>query len=86
MAAGETEVQTGISHWVGLMTIYVDDLLVSAEGEAAEAALASISKVWAISEVEHVEEGKKPLKYCSFEIEVGPQGDGYFISQRMYEK
>ena len=82
----ETDVETDERHWTGLMTVYVDDLLVSAEDSAAEAALASIAKIWATSEVEKVTELGKPLKYCGFEIEVGPQGDGFLISQRMYEK
>ena len=82
----ETDVETDERHWTGLMNVYVDDLLVSAEDSAAEAALASIAKIWATSEVEKVTELGKPLKYCGFEIEVGPQGDGFLISQRMYEK
>ena len=68
----ETDVETGKSHWTGLMTIYVDDLLVSAEEAAAEAALTSISKVSAMS-VEKVSLNSKPLKYCGFEVEIGPQ-------------
>ena len=82
----EVDVESGENHWSGIMTVYVDDLLVSAEDEAAKAALASIAKIWATSDIEKVEEGGKPLKYCGFEIEAGPQGDGFLISQRMYEK
>jgi len=82
----EVDVESGESHWSGIMTVYVDDLLVSAEDDAAQAALASIAKIWATSDIEKVQEGGKPLKYCGFEIEVGPQGDGFLISQRMYEK
>lgn len=59
----ETEVTSGACHWTGLMAVYVDDLLVSAEDKAAAAALEAISKVWAASEVERVEENCKPLKY-----------------------
>ena len=45
-----------------------------------------ISKVWATSEVEKVSQHGGPLKFCGFEIEIGPEGDGFLISQRMYEK
>ena len=82
----EVDVESGESHWSGIMTVYVDDLLVSAEDDAAQAALASIAKIWATSDIEKVQEEGKPLKYCGFEIEVGPKGDGFLISQRMYEK
>lgn len=34
------------------MSIYVDDFLVTAEDEAAKAAIQAIAEVWAISEVE----------------------------------
>ena len=48
----EADQITGEKLWTGLMTVYVDDLLVTAEDEAATAAISAIAKVWAISEVE----------------------------------
>lgn len=78
--------KTGENSWTGLMMVDVDDLLVSAEEDTAKAALGAIASVWATSEVEKVEEGNKPLKYCGFELEMGPGGDGFLFSQRMYEK
>ena len=78
--------ESGCCHWTGLLTVYVDDLLVSADDAAAEAALSSVSNVWATSEVENVSQNGGPLKLCGFEIEIGPEGDGFLISQRMYEK
>ena len=54
----------------------------SAEDKAAEAALEAISKGWATSDAEKVEENSKPLKYSGFEKEIGPGGDNFLISQR----
>jgi len=81
----ETDVNSKEVHWAGLMSIYVDDLLVTAEDGAAEAAIQSIADVWAISEIEKAEVDK-PVKYCGFEIEVAPDLDGFLLSQRKYEQ
>ena len=50
----------------------------SAEDKAAEAALEAISKGWATSDAEKVEENSKPLKYSGFEKEIGPGGRQFF--------
>ena len=81
----ENDVESNEAHWSGLMTIYVDDLLVTAEDGAADAALKAIADVWAISEVERADV-MKPVKYCGFEIEVAPDGNGFLLSQRKYEQ
>ena len=81
----EVERETGETHWTGLMSVYVDDLLFTAEEGSLDSAVLAIEQVWAISEVEKSGEGKV-IKYCGFEIEVGPQSDGFLVSQRMYEK
>ena len=76
---------TGERQWAGLLSVYVDDLLVAAEDEAARAAMKAIEKIWAISEVE-IAEVNKPIKYCGFEIEVSADGDGFVISQKKYQQ
>ena len=81
----ETEVNSKEVHWAGLMSIYVDDLLVTAEDGASEAAIQSIAEVWAISEIEKAEVDK-PVKYCGFEIKVAPDQDGFLLNQRKYEQ
>ena len=67
------------------MSTYVDDLLVTAEEDAAAAAISAIANVWAISEVEKAGV-QVPVKYCDFEIEVPPDQDGYILHQRKYEE
>ena len=56
----EVNVDTGERQWAGLLSVYVDDLLVAAENEAARAAMKAIERIWAISEVE-IAEVNKPL-------------------------
>eukprot|EP00435_Cladocopium_sp_Y103_P068514 s1206_g31.t1 len=81
----EADEITGEKHWSGLMCIYVDDLLFAAEKGALEAAAKSIEAVWTLSNLETTEEGKV-IKYCGFELERAPCGDGFLVSQRKYEK
>ena len=81
----ETDVNSKEVHWSGLMSIYVDDLLVTAEDGAAEMAIQAIADVWAISEVEKAEVNK-PVKYCGFEIEAAPGHDGFLLTQKRYEQ
>ena len=77
----ETEVTSGACHWTGLMAVYVDDLLVSAEDKAAAAALEAISKVW------------RGLRRIASRWSIvwvrdrnRSRGDGFLISERMYEE
>lgn len=76
---------TGEVHWTGLMSVYVDDLLLAAESGALDAAAAAIENVWAISTLEKTGEDQM-VKYCGFEIEQAPNEDGYVISQKKYEQ
>ena len=80
----EVNSQTGDEHWVGLMSVYVDDIMIAANREVAQAAIGSIEKTWAISEVEWASE--KPLRYCGFEVLADEGGDGFHVSQHMYEQ
>ena len=81
----EVNMDTGERQWAGLLSVYVDDLLVAAEDEAARAAMKAIERIWAISEVE-IAEVNKPVKYCGFEIEVSADNDGFVISQKKYQQ
>ena len=76
---------TGERHWLGLLSVYVDDLLVAAEDDAAMEAMKAIEKIWAISDVE-VSEAKRSIKYCGFEIDVPPDGDGFIVRRKKYEQ
>jgi len=81
----EVNRKTGEKFWSGLMSVYVDDLLITAEDGAAEMAIKAIADVWAISEVERAEVNK-PVKYCGFEIEAAPGHDGFLLTQKRYEQ
>ena len=80
----ETEVDTGEEHWVGLMSVYVDDILVAAQNDVAQSAIGAIGEKWAISEVEWASE--KPLRYCGFEVVADSCGDGFHVSQQIFEQ
>ena len=62
----EVDHESGTIHWTGLMSVYVDDLLFTAEEGCLDAATTAIAEVWAISEVEKTGEGRV-VKYCGFE-------------------
>ena len=76
---------TGETYWVGLMSVYVDDLLISADDETLELAVKAIEDVWAISTLEKTGEGRT-IKFCGFEVEAAPNGDGFMVSQKKYEQ
>ena len=81
----ETNLVTGEEVWRGLMTVYVDDLLVAACPEVIDAAMASLSETWAISEVEYASD-VKALRFCGFEVRADETGDGFHLAQTMYEQ
>ena len=58
----ETNVNTGEEHWVGLMSVYVDDIFVAAAKEVAQATTGSVEKTWDISGVEWASD--TPLRHC----------------------
>jgi hypothetical protein len=64
----EKELDSGHVCWSGLMSVYVDDILLAGEeGEAVQGAMRALSRPWAMSSVEWAEVNK-PLKYCGIEI------------------
>eukprot|EP00435_Cladocopium_sp_Y103_P014795 s1755_g3.t1 len=76
--------QDGTVRWVGLMLVYVDDLLFVAEPDVISTATQAIAETWALSEIEIADEGRS-IKYCGFEIESAPGRNGFVISQQKYE-
>ena len=77
--------ESGFIHWNGLMSVYVDDILVTGEEFAVHGALQALSGVWTTSSVEWAGVDK-PLKYCGFEISEDAKGDGFHVNQHMYEQ
>ena len=80
----EVNQETGAENWAGLMSVYVDDILVAGEPKTVKLAMEAIQNKWALSEVEWA--GDKPLRYCGFEVSMGAAGDGFYVSQSMYEQ
>ena len=81
----EVESKSSKEHWVGLMSVYVDDILIGAEAGARDAAMQSLAETWNISAVEHAT-ATCPLRFCGFEISKDINGDGFHVAQAMYEK
>ena len=82
----EKELDSGHVCWSGLMSVYVDDILLAGEeGEAVQGAMRALSRPWAMSSVEWAEVNK-PLKYCGFEVSEDPDGNGFRVNQHMYEQ
>lgn len=69
----------------GLMTIYVDDILISAEEGAMNSAMDAIGRLWTCSSIE-VASPDHAIKFCGFEVMENENGDGIHVHQRMYEK
>eukprot|EP00438_Fugacium_kawagutii_P036614 Skav217824 [mRNA] locus=scaffold889:271892:280114:- [translate_table: standard] len=71
--------------WRGLMSVYVDDLLLAGDLPVVKAAWNALSKVWALSDMDWAEVDQ-PLKYCGFEICRDKDQDGYHVRQHMYQR
>ena len=82
----ETCAETGEIRQRGIMAIYVDDVLMSAEDSTATAALEAISKKWECSPVEKATL-EKPITFCGFEIQANDRehGGGFRLHQQNYE-
>ena len=81
----ETDTISGEEVWSGLMSVYVDDILMSGEEEAIAAALTTLQSTWATSSVEWASP-TTPVHFCGFEVTMDEEGDGYHISQQKYEQ
>ena len=80
----EVDQSSGEQRWVGLMSVYVDDILIAAEPETVKLAMNAIKNTWAISDVELA--SQQTIRYCGFEILADSRGDGFHVGQRMYEQ
>ena len=73
------EVETGPT--VGLMSIYVDDVLLAGEDEVINSARARMDgRNWMLSPAEQAT-SEVPLRFCGFEIY---KKDGYLINQKAF--
>ena len=79
--------ETGEVKQQGVMAIYVDDVLIAAEGDTASAALKAISEVWECSKAEQATV-EKSLTFCGFEIQGNEEehGGGYRLHQQSCEE
>eukprot|EP00438_Fugacium_kawagutii_P007554 Skav217693 [mRNA] locus=scaffold1925:59391:64646:+ [translate_table: standard] len=71
-------------HQRGMMSIYVDDLLLAGEEMVVQHAFEAVTKKWSTTPIEWASV-EKPVKYCGFEIYTHPSNDGYLVNQSMYE-
>ena len=81
----EVDLETGERHWTGLMSVYVDDILMTGEEAALSAGLTSLQATWTTSSVEWAS-AQTPVHFCGFEITADGAGDGFHLSQRQYEQ
>ena len=81
----EADTETGENLWTGLMSVYVDDILISGEDSAVSAALTSLQATWTTSSVEKATP-TSPVHFCGFEISADEHGDGFHLSQQKYEQ
>ena len=72
----EVDVETGEEPWEGLMSVYVDDILIAAGRDTAQAGMAAIEKTWATSKVEWASDG----------VVADAHGDGFHVSQRQFKQ
>lgn len=80
----ETCPPSGTTSWAGLMSVYVDDLLLAGPKCTLEAALGALAEVWTMSATEWAT-STNVLKYCGFEVRAHERGDGFWVSQGMYQ-
>ncbi|CAE7876447.1 RE1 [Symbiodinium necroappetens] len=69
------------SEILAVLSIYVDDLLLSGTPEASEAVWAAIKEKWRISEPEYADLGRA-ITFCGFEIR--QEEDGIHVGQAKY--
>ena len=69
------------SELLAVLSIYVDDLLLSGTPEASEAVWAAVKEKWRISEPEYADLGRA-ITFCGFEIR--QEEDGVHVGQAKY--
>ena len=81
----EVDSISGERIWSGLMSVYVDDILLTGEEGSISAALDALRATWATSSIEWAS-STNPVHFCGFEIAPDVDGDGYHIAQNKYEQ
>ena len=81
----EEDVVSGECYWTGLMSVYVDDILLTGEEVALSSALTSLQATWTTSSVEWASP-QNPVHFCGFEVKTDEKGDGFHLSQQKYEQ
>lgn len=81
----EVDSISGESSWSGLMSVYVDDILLAGEEGSISAALESLRATWATSSIEWAS-SDAPVHFCGVETNPDATGDGYHIAQNKYEQ
>eukprot|EP00438_Fugacium_kawagutii_P021543 Skav211544 [mRNA] locus=scaffold5431:11157:19385:- [translate_table: standard] len=80
----ETKEGTKDARQRGMMSVYVDDLLLVGEEATMEKAFEAVTKKWETTPMEWAT-ADKPVKYCGFEVYEHPSKDGFLVNQSMYE-
>ena len=81
----EVDIESGVTHWTGLMSVYVDDILVSGEEATVKVALSSLQTTWTTSNIEWAS-STSAVHFCGFEIAPDEGGDGFHIAQNKHEQ
>eukprot|EP00438_Fugacium_kawagutii_P028376 Skav221620 [mRNA] locus=scaffold2664:42350:47284:- [translate_table: standard] len=80
---GEDDALDVLGQWVGLLGVYVDDILFTGIPEAVHSALGAIESEWATSGLEWCS-AQKPIKFLGFEIRLDEGGNGLRVGQESY--
>ena len=81
----EVDIESGVTHWTGLMSVYVGDILVSGEEATVSVAISSLQTTWTTSNIEWASP-TSAVHFCGFEIAPDAGGDGFHIAQNKYEQ
>ena len=66
----------------GLLGVYVDDMLITADGDTTESLIRELRAIWSTSEPEVAEVGR-PVRFCGFNLH-RLTGGGYLLNQEDY--
>eukprot|EP00438_Fugacium_kawagutii_P019184 Skav219373 [mRNA] locus=scaffold76:661740:669233:+ [translate_table: standard] len=72
-----------VKHWVGLLGVYVDDILFTGQPDAVRSAFGAIELEWATSGLEWCSVDK-PIKFLGFEIRLDAEHNGLRVGQESY--
>eukprot|EP00438_Fugacium_kawagutii_P017886 Skav201903 [mRNA] locus=scaffold3992:11450:20578:- [translate_table: standard] len=72
-----------VKHWVGLLGVYVDDILLTGQPDAVQSAFGAIESEWATSGLEW-RSVDKAIKFLGFEIRLDKNNNGLRVGQESY--